>query len=52
MVAATIPTDKTVRRAKVEDLMTAARGMMMGEIRFKQGRLDDAFAALRRGIAR
>lgn len=50
-VAATIPAGRTVRRAKVADLMAAARNMMNGEILYKRGRPDEAFAALRAGIA-
>ncbi|MFO1051534.1 MAG: hypothetical protein U1F36_04930 [Planctomycetota bacterium] len=50
-VVATIPKDRRVRRATIEHLMGAARGMMNGEILFRQGRQDEAFAALRDGIA-
>jgi tetratricopeptide (TPR) repeat protein len=48
--AAAIPATQTVRRTKVGTLMAAARNMMNGEIRFKQGRHDEAFAALRSGV--
>ena len=50
-VAATIPDTTTVRRARIETLLEAARQMMWGEILFKEGEHEAAFAALRRGIA-
>ena len=46
----TIPDTETVRRGKTENLMEAARQMMMGEILFKEGDHDAAFVALRKGI--
>ncbi len=50
-VAATTPDTTTVRRARIETLLEAARQMMWGEILFKEGEHEAAFAALRKGIA-
>ena len=49
-VAATIPDTETVRRARIATLLEAARQMMEGELLFKEGQHEAAFAALRKGI--
>ena len=48
--AATIGDDQKVRGARTADLLEAARQMMTGEILFKEGDHEAAFAALRKGI--
>ena len=49
-VAATIPDTTKVRRARIETLLEVARQMMWGEILFKEGEHEAAFAALRKGV--
>ena len=49
-VSETIPPDEVVRGANVGVLIDIARYMMRGEVLFKQGKLAEAFAALRRAV--
>ena len=45
-----IPDDAKVRRASREDLLAVARGMMWGEILFKEGDVEGGLASLRRAV--
>lgn len=49
-VAASVDPEVKVRRATVTRLMDLARHMMKGEIRFKAGMHEEAFAALRQAV--
>jgi len=49
-VAATIPDTEKVRRARIATFLEAARQMMEGELLYKEGEREAAFAALRKGI--
>ncbi len=46
---ADIPPDWWVFNNKVSNVMPIARTMLVGELAFREGRYDEAFAALRRG---
>lgn len=47
-VAATIPKEKKIRGASVGSILDLARHMMKGEVLYKQGQREAAFAALRK----
>ena len=47
---AKVPEDWWVFNNRVHDVLPIARAMLEGELRFREGRLDEAWAALRRGI--
>jgi len=48
--AAAIPSDWKVGNNKASDVMQVARRMLNGELAYREGRLDAAFAALREGV--
>ena len=48
--AAAIPGEWFMFNNKVSDVLPIARAMLEGELAFREGRLDDAWSALRRGI--
>ena len=48
--ASEIPGEWYVFNNKVSDVLPIARAMLEGELAYREGRLDDAWAALRRGI--
>lgn len=50
-VAATVPEDWVVGNSPAADVLAVARHMLKGEIAFKAGNPDEAFALLRRGVA-
>ena len=45
-----VPEDWWVFNNKMHDVLPIAHAMLEGELAFREGRLDDAWAALRRGI--
>ncbi len=47
---ADIPPEWWVFNNKVSDVMPVARAMLQGELAFRLGKYDEAFAALRRGV--
>ncbi len=49
--AANIPSDGWVFNNRVHQVLPIARAMLEGELAFREGRYEDAFAALRRGVA-
>lgn len=48
--AGEIPGDWFIFNNRVDDVLPIARAMLEGELAFREGRLDDAWSALRRGI--
>ncbi|MCA9297264.1 MAG: hypothetical protein KC983_12120, partial [Phycisphaerales bacterium] len=46
-----VPEDWWVFSNKIHDVLPIAHAMLDGELAFREGRLEDAWAALRRGIA-
>lgn len=48
--AATVPEDWVVGNSAASDVLAVARHMLKGEIAFKAGNPDEAFALLRRGV--
>jgi len=50
--AAAIPADWWIYNNKVSDVLPVARCMVRGELLFREGRLDEAFAILREGVER
>lgn len=50
MAAAAIPDHWMVGNSKASDVMNVARQMLIGELAYREGRLDEAFAALRKGV--
>lgn len=48
--AADVPQDWVVGNSAASDVMDVARHMLAGEIAFREGRLDEAFALLREGV--
>ncbi len=46
-----VPQEWWIFSNKVHDVLPIAHAMLEGELAFREGRLDDAWAALRRGIA-
>ncbi len=48
---AKVPGDWWVFNNRVHQVLPIARAMLEGELAFREGRLDEAFAALRRGVA-
>ena len=49
--AAAIPKNWQVGQNKADAVMKVARQMLEGELAYREGRLDEAFAALREGVA-
>ncbi len=49
--AARVPGDWWVFQNKVHDILPIAEAMLEGEILYREGRHDEAFAALRKGVA-
>ncbi|MCP3914143.1 MAG: hypothetical protein GY711_01140 [bacterium] len=47
-VAARVPEDWTIGNNAAHTVLPLARGMLIGELRFREGKHDEAFAALRR----
>ena len=47
---AKVPEDWWVFNNKMHDVLPIARAMLAGELAFREGRLDDAWSALRQGI--
>ncbi len=50
-LAADVPADWTVGNNSSGEVIALARKMLAGELLFREGRLDEAFAALREGVA-
>jgi tetratricopeptide (TPR) repeat protein len=48
---AEVPEDWWIFNNRVHQVLPIARAMLEGELAFREGRLDESFAALRRGIA-
>lgn len=48
---AAVPQDWWIFNNRVHQVLPIARAMLEGELAFREGRLDEAFAALRRGVA-
>lgn len=48
--AAAIPDNWMVGNSKASDVMNVARQMLIGELAYREGRHDEAFAALRKGV--
>jgi tetratricopeptide (TPR) repeat protein len=48
---AAVPEDWWIFNNRVHQVLPIARAMLEGELAFREGRLDEAFAALRRGVA-
>ncbi|MEY6432995.1 hypothetical protein ABC977_11320 [Thioalkalicoccus limnaeus] len=51
LAAAKIPADWLVGNNKANDVMAIALHMLRGELAFREGKTDDAFVLLRKGIA-
>ena len=51
-VAAQVPEDWHVGNNPAGDVLPLARAMLVGELRFREGRLEEAFASLRDAVAR
>jgi tetratricopeptide (TPR) repeat protein len=49
--AAAVPADWLVMNNKASDLLPIARAMVQGELLFREGRRDEAYAILREGVA-
>ena len=50
MLGAKVPGDWWVFNNKMHDVLPIARAMLEGELAFREGRLEEAWTALRRGI--
>ncbi|MEX1024623.1 MAG: hypothetical protein WD226_06050 [Planctomycetota bacterium] len=49
-VATTIPDDWAVLNNPVDNVLPIARAMLVGELAYREGRLDDAFESLRQAV--